>query len=28
VTLGLWMPVDVSYRCKAPGVQGGGVVPP
>jgi hypothetical protein len=27
-TLGIWMPVDVSYRCKAPGVQGGGVVPP
>ncbi len=28
VTLGIWMPMDVSYRCKAPGVQGGGVVPP
>ena len=28
VTLGVWMPIDVSYRCKAPGVQGGGVVPP
>ena len=28
VTLGVWMPMDVSYRCKAPGVQGGGVVPP
>ena len=27
-TLGIWMPVDVSYRCKAPGVQGGTVVPP
>lgn len=27
-TLGIWMPVDVSYRCKAPGVTGGGTVPP
>lgn len=27
-TLGIWMPVDVSYRCKAPFVQGGGTVPP
>ena len=27
VTLGIWMPLDVSYRCKAPGVQGGGTVP-
>ena len=26
-TLGIWMPMDVSYRCKAPGVQGGGTVP-
>ncbi len=28
VTLGMWMPVDVRYRCKAPGPQGGSVVPP
>lgn len=28
VTLGIWMPVDVSYRCKADGVAGGGTVPP
>lgn len=27
VTLGIWMPMDVSFRCKAPGVQGGGTVP-
>ena len=26
-TLGIWMPVDVSYRCKAPGVAGGGTIP-
>jgi len=28
VTLGLWMPLDVSFRCKAPGAVDGGVVPP
>ena len=28
VTLGLWMPMDVSYRCRAPGAVDGGVVPP
>lgn len=28
VTLGIWMPMDVEFRCKAPGVQGGGTVPP
>ena len=28
LTLGFWMPMNVSYRCKAPGVTGGGVVPP
>jgi hypothetical protein len=28
VTLGLWMPMDVSFRCKAPGAVDGGVVPP
>jgi len=29
VTLGLWMPIDVSYRCKAPGVPtGDAVIPP
>jgi len=27
VTIGIWMPLDVKYRCKAPGVQGGGTVP-
>lgn len=27
-TLGIWMPIDVSYRCKSPGLQGGGTVPP
>ena len=26
VTLGIWMPIEVSYRCKAPAVQGGGVL--
>jgi len=26
-TLGIWMPMDVSYRCKAKGVAGGGTVP-
>ena len=26
VTLGIWMPIKVSCRCKAPGVQGGGVL--
>ena len=27
--LGLWMPIDVSYRCKAPGVPtGDAVIPP
>ena len=26
-TLGIWMPLDVSYRCKSPGLQGGGTVP-
>ena len=26
-TLGIWMPMDVSFRCKAPGVTGGGTVP-
>ena len=26
LTLGIWMPIDVSYRCKAPPVQGGGVL--
>jgi hypothetical protein len=28
VTLGIWMPVEVSYRCNAPPVMDGGVVPP
>lgn len=28
VSLGIWMPMDVSYRCKASGVQGGAVVSP
>lgn len=28
VTLGIWMPIDVSFRCKAPGAVDGGVVPP
>jgi len=28
VTLGIWMPMDVSYRCRAPGAVDGGVVPP
>ena len=28
VTLGIWMPVDVSFRCKAPDAVDGGVVPP
>jgi hypothetical protein len=28
LTLGFWMPMDVSYRCQAPGVTGGGEVPP
>jgi hypothetical protein len=23
VTLGLWMPAEVRYRCKAPGTRGG-----
>jgi len=27
-TLGLWMPREVGYRCKAPGVQPGGTLPP
>lgn len=27
VTIGIWMPLDVKYRCMAPGVQGGGTVP-
>lgn len=26
-TLGIWMPMDVSYRCKAKGVSGGGTIP-
>lgn len=28
LTLGIWMPLDVSFRCKAPGAVEGGVVPP
>ncbi len=27
VTFGIWMPLDVSYRCKAPPVVEGGVPP-
>ena len=23
VTVGLWMPIDVSYRCRAPDIDGG-----
>ena len=28
LTFGFWMPINVSYRCNSPGVEGGGVVPP
>lgn len=27
-TLGLWMPMEVGFRCKAPGVQPVGELPP
>ena len=27
VTLGLWMPIDVNYRCNAPGPKGDAEVP-
>ena len=28
LTFGFWMPINVSYRCNSPGIEGGGVVPP
>lgn len=28
ITLGIWMPLDVEFRCKAGGLQGDGTVPP
>jgi hypothetical protein len=28
LTFGFWMPMNVSYRCNSPGIEGGGVVPP
>ena len=28
VTLGIWMPLDVEFQCKAGGVTGDGQVPP
>ena len=27
LTLGLWMPAEVSYRCRAPGTREGGDIP-